>query len=102
MKVLMVCSGGMSSAIVVDAIKKEAAKDGFPLEINAVGSSEFYDEIKRGNYDLALVAPQVRHRMKTFKESADEFNVQIENIIPMGYTPLGGRKVLEQIKKYAK
>lgn len=102
MKVLMVCSGGMSSAIVVDAIKKEAEKDGFPLEIKAVGSGEFEDEIKDGKYDLALVAPQVRHRMNTFKEEASGLNVEIENIVPMGYTPLGGRKVLEQIKKYAK
>lgn len=102
MKVLMVCSGGMSSAIVVDAIKKEADKDGFPLEIKAVGTGEFYDEIKDGEYDLALVAPQVRHRINTFKDQADEFNVAIEAIIPIGYTPLGGAKVLEQIKKYVK
>ncbi|SHK70903.1 PTS system, cellobiose-specific IIB component [Clostridium cavendishii DSM 21758] len=102
MKVLMVCSGGMSSAIVVDAIKKEAIKEGFPLEIKAVGTGEFYDEIKDGKYELALVAPQVRHRLSTFKEQAAEFNVEIELIIPMGYTPLGGAKVLEQIKKYAK
>ncbi|MBW6409068.1 PTS sugar transporter subunit IIB [Clostridium weizhouense] len=102
MKVLMVCSGGMSSAIVVEAIKKEADKEGFALEIKAVGTGEFYDEIKDGNYDLALVAPQVRHRLSTFKEQAAEFNLVIDTIVPMGYTPLGGAKVLAQIKKYSK
>ncbi|ACD24615.1 MULTISPECIES: PTS sugar transporter subunit IIB [Clostridium] len=102
MKVLMVCSGGMSSAIVVEAIKKEAIKVNFALEINAVGTSDFYDELKNGGYDLALVAPQVRHRLDTFKEQAEEFNVPVEVIIPMGYTPLGGGKVLKQIKAYAK
>lgn len=102
MKVLMVCSGGMSSAIVVEAIKKEADKNGFSLEIKAVGTSEFYDELKDGGYDLGLVAPQVRHRLDDFKKQAGEFNVPVEAIIPMGYTPLGGGKVLEQIKAYAK
>lgn len=29
MKVLFVCSGGMSSAIVVNALKKEAEKKGY-------------------------------------------------------------------------
>lgn len=52
MKVLMVCSGGMSSAIVVQAIKKEADKEGFDLEIKAVGTSDFEDEIQQNKYDL--------------------------------------------------
>lgn len=101
MKVLMVCSGGMSSAIVVKAIKVEADKQGFPLEIKAVGTSEFEDEIKLG-YDMALVAPQVKHRLAVFKEQAQELNIPIEVIIPMGYTPIGAPKVLAQIKNHSK
>lgn len=102
MKVLMVCSGGMSSAIVVKAIKQEADKQNFPLEIKAVGTGEFEEEIKNGGYDLAIVAPQVKHRMDVFKEQAASANVPIELIVPMGYTPIGAPKVLEQIKKYYK
>lgn len=102
MKVLMVCSGGMSSAIVVKAIKQEADKQGFPLEIKAVGTGEFEDELKSGGYDLAIVAPQVKHRMSVFEEAAKEVNVPVELIVPMGYTPIGAPKVLQQIKKYSK
>ncbi|WP_040212595.1 PTS sugar transporter subunit IIB [Clostridium polynesiense] len=102
MKVLMVCSGGMSSAIVVKAIKKEAEKQGFPLEIKAVGTGEFEDELKSGMYDLAIVAPQVKHRFKVFEEQANSAGVPVELIVPTGYTPIGAPKVLEQIKKHAK
>lgn len=102
MKVLMVCSGGMSSSIVVKAIKQEADKQGFPLEIKAVGTGEFEDELKIGGYNLAIVAPQVRHRMAVFSEQAQNANVPIELIVPMGYTPIGAFKVLDQIKRYAK
>jgi len=102
MKVLMVCSGGMSSAIVVKAIKQEADKKDFPLEIKAVGTGEFEDELKVGGYDLAIVAPQVKHRMSVFEEAAKSVNVPVELIVPMGYTPIGAPKVLEQIKKYSK
>lgn len=102
MKVLMVCSGGMSSSIVVKAIKQEADKQGFPLEIKAVGTGEFEDELKAGGYNLAIVAPQVKHRMATFSEQAQCANVPIELIVPMGYTPIGAPKVLDQIKRYAK
>ncbi|MTK12330.1 MAG: PTS sugar transporter subunit IIB [Clostridiaceae bacterium] len=101
MKVLMVCSGGMSSAIVVKAIKTEADKQNFPLEIKAVGTYEFEDEIKLG-YDMALVAPQVKHRLAVFESQAQELNIPVELIVPMGYTPIGAPKVLEQIKKHSK
>ncbi|ALB46126.1 MULTISPECIES: PTS sugar transporter subunit IIB [Clostridium] len=102
MKVLMVCSGGMSSAIVVQAIKKEADKEGFDLEIKAVGTSDFEDEIQQNKYDLVLVAPQVRHRLNGFKDQANEYNLEVTAIEPMGYTPLGGARVLKQIKSYCK
>lgn len=100
MKVLMVCSGGMSSAIVVKAILKEADSSGFGLEMKAVGTGEFEDELKNENYDLALVAPQVKHRLSVFQETAKAFNVPVELIVPMGYTPIGAPKVLQQIKKH--
>lgn len=102
MKVLMVCSGGMSSAIVVKAIKQEADKKGFPLEIKAVGTGEFEDELRAEKYDLAIVAPQVKHRFKVFEEQANAVGVPVELIVPMGYTPIGASKVLDQIKKHAK
>lgn len=102
MKVLMVCSGGMSSSIVVKAVKGEADRQKFDLEIKAVGTSEFEEELSSGGYDLAIVAPQVKHRFETFKAQAVEYNVPIELIVPMGYTPLGASRTLEQIKKYKK
>jgi len=102
MKVLMVCSGGMSSTIIVKSIKQEADKQKFPLDINAVGTGEFEEALKNGNYDMAIVAPQVKHRFKTFQEQAKAFNIPVEMVVPMGYTPIGAPKVLEQIKKQAK
>lgn len=102
MKVLLVCSGGMSSSIVVKAVKKEADKQSFPLEIKSVGTGEFQNELEEGNYNLVIVAPQVKHRMKSFEEQAKPFNVPVEVIVPMGYTPIGATKVLDQIRKHVK
>ncbi|SFH54795.1 PTS sugar transporter subunit IIB [Pisciglobus halotolerans] len=100
MDVLMVCSGGMSSAIVVKAIKKEADKQGIDMNIKAVGSGSVEDELKDGQYDLLLVAPQVKHQFDTFASYAKENNVPIEKVEPMGYTPIGAPKTLNLIKKY--
>lgn len=101
MKVLMVCSGGMSSSIVVKALKKEADSRGLDFDIKAVGTTEFRDEIK-DDYDMALVAPQVKHRFNEFKELSDENNVPCELIPPQGYTPIGAPKLMEQIEAAVK
>ena len=102
MKVVMVCSGGMSSAIVVKAILKEADKQNFELEMIAVGSGEIEEILKSSGYDLLLVAPQVKHQFATFEGYANEAGVPIDKVEPMGYTPLGAPKTLLQIKKYSK
>ena len=103
MKVLMVCSGGMSSTIVVKAIEGEAKKQNFPLEIMAIGTPEYEEKLEAGSYDLVIVAPQVKHRLDFFKEVGERRNVPVELIPPMGYTPIGAPKVLNDIiKKHAK
>lgn len=98
MKVIMVCSGGMSSSMIVDAVKKEAAKENFDLEIVAVGTEAFENEI--ADYGLGLVAPQVRHRLDKFKKVGEAVNKPVDVIDPMGYTPIGAPKILKQIKTY--
>ncbi|TCW34832.1 PTS system cellobiose-specific IIB component [Laceyella sacchari] len=98
MRVVMVCSGGMSSAIVVKAVKALADQEGFPLEIKAVGTHEFEDELAR--HDLGLVAPQVKHRLAQFEEIGKRLGKPVALIPPLGYTPLGAPKVLELIRRY--
>lgn len=98
MKILVVCSGGMSSAIIVKAMEKEAAKTGLALEVKSVGSGEFAEEVKKG-WDVALVAPQVRHRFDLFQEAAAGLNVPVALIPPQGYSPMGGAVIMAEIKK---
>ena len=40
MRVLFVCSSGMSSAIAVNALQKEGAKNGIDIDVLAVGTQE--------------------------------------------------------------
>lgn len=98
MKVLFVCSQGMSSAIAVNALKKAAEKEGIEMTVAAVSTQEFEEEVKNG-YDIAMVAPQVRHRFSYLKDYANEANVPCVLIKPQGYSPLGGPKLLQQVKE---
>lgn len=98
LKVLLVCSGGMSSAIVVKAIETEAKRVGMDIKLKAIGTGQYEDEVLEG-WDLVLVAPQVRHRLDTFRKTAEELGIPIAVISPQGYSPMGGPKVIEEIKK---
>ena len=98
MKVLFVCSGGMSSAIVVNALKNEGNKNGLEMEVLAVGTQEFVEEVKNG-WDVAMIAPQVRHRATTLQATATEANVPCDVIPPTAYTPMGGPALLKKAKE---
>ena len=100
MKVLFVCSQGMSRAIAVNALKKEAEKNGVDIEVKAVSTQEFEEAVKSG-YDVAMVAPQIRHRFDYLKEYADAANVPCQLIQPQAYSPLGGPKLFKQVKELA-
>ena len=96
MKILFICSLGMSSSITVNAMKEEAEKQGIEVEVNAVGSTQATDEITKG-YDVAMVAPQIRHRFRELEEASKKANLPIELIEPMAYTPMGSKKLLKQV-----
>jgi PTS system cellobiose-specific IIB component len=98
MKILLVCSGGMSTAIVVKALEQQAAKTGRDLAVKAVGSGEFPEAVK-GGWDIALVAPQVRHRLAEFQAAAAEAGVPVALIPPQGYSPTGGAVILAEVDK---
>lgn len=98
MKVLFVCSQGMSSEIVVKALKEEADKENIILNVKAVNTQDFPEEVQK-EYNIAMVAPQIKHRFKLLKESADNAGVPCVLIEPMAYTPLGGPKLLKKVKE---
>lgn len=101
MKVLFVCSQGMSSAIAVNALKKEAEQKGIEMEVSAVSTQEFETEVANG-WDVAMVAPQIRHRYTYLKDFADQANVPCTLIKPQAYSPLGGPKLLAQVQELLK
>ncbi|ALA53377.1 PTS sugar transporter subunit IIB [Shouchella clausii] len=100
-KVLFVCSGGMSSAIVVNTLKKEAEKHGQALEVKAIGSSEVAAELEN-NWDVVMVAPQIKHRFDNIKKEADAYGVPCGPIPPQAYTPLGGPTLLKTLQELVK
>lgn len=57
--ILVACSAGMSTSMLVQKIQKEAKVEEIDLSIEAVSMTEGKSLIKKNDYDLLLLGPQV-------------------------------------------
>lgn len=99
MKVLFVCVQGLSSAIVVNALKKQAKKENVDIEVLSVSIREFEREIDKG-WNLAMIAPQVMHKYDHLNKVASEKGVPCILIEKDAYGPKTGDKLLKQVMKF--
>ena len=78
MKILLVCSAGMSTDILRGELIKYAKKEQLPLEVKAVGVHA-YKEYCTG-YDVILLGPQIAYRRE--KIAAECGNLPVLAIAP--------------------
>ena len=97
MKVLLVCSGGMSSSMLVRSMENEAKKREIPLSIESTGSDGIEDKIS--SFDVLLVAPQVRHRFERLSGAAAKAGIPAAVIDRQDYGLMRGDAVLDQVEE---
>ncbi|NBI07029.1 PTS sugar transporter subunit IIB [Senegalia massiliensis] len=89
MKVMFVCAGGMSTAMTAKKLEEVSKKNGVEMNVKAFGTTNYLEELENDNYDVLLVAPQIRHRFDVIKESAEKFDdLTVEKIPPNMYAPM--------------
>ncbi|MGF1761285.1 PTS sugar transporter subunit IIB [Photobacterium sagamiensis] len=92
-KIMLCCSAGMSTSILVKKMQKEADQRGLKAEINAFGASEFEQQV--GNYQVVLLGPQVKYMQSDLQGKARAHGVKVEPINPMDYGMQRADKVLD-------
>lgn len=60
MKLLLLCSGGLSTSMLLNRLKAEAERQQLPLQVEAHGLHE-YPALAAG-FDVILLGPQVAHK----------------------------------------
>ncbi|MGL4655783.1 MAG: PTS sugar transporter subunit IIB [Sarcina sp.] len=91
-KILLVCSAGMSTSLLVTKMQKAATDRGLDLDISATGSGTYKDIA--GTADVILLGPQVRFMLR--EVSAAVPNKPIEVIDMRAYGKIDGSAVLDQ------
>jgi cellobiose PTS system EIIB component len=93
-KILLCCSAGMSTSLLVEKMKKAALDRHVDVDIEAIPVVEFDRRIHEA--DVVLIGPQVKYRWTQFKQVADANGKPIEVIDMMAYGMMNGVKVLDQ------
>lgn len=96
MKVLLICYSGMSSSVLVSNMNAAAAEMGIDATVEALGSSE--SNQKSIDYDVILLAPQVRYQKDTFVKASGG-NVPVDVMDTVTYGMLDGKKAIKQAVK---
>ncbi|WP_055669194.1 PTS sugar transporter subunit IIB [Desnuesiella massiliensis] len=93
-RVLLICSAGMSTSMLVAKMRQAAEKQGIEAEINAVGESQLSNYVDK--IDALLLGPQVRFLHNKIKTSLEPKGIPVEVINNMDYGTMNGEKVLKQ------
>lgn len=91
-KILLVCSAGMSTSMMVNKMKDAAAAKGVEAEIWAVADAEASNNI--GKADIMMLGPQVRFLLSKMQGIAGDKPVTVIDM--QAYGTMNGAKVLDQ------
>lgn len=82
-KILLVCSAGMSTSMLVKKMNDYASLNGLDYEIKALGMAEAKPQIS--NWDIVMVGPQVSYVLNDLKK----LTTKPVEIIPSSIYALG-------------
>ncbi|WP_460881710.1 PTS sugar transporter subunit IIB [Pseudaeromonas pectinilytica] len=92
-KIMLCCSSGMSTSLLVKKMQEEALKRGLETEIRAYGASEF--DVQMPNYQVVLLGPQVKYMQQDLQQKASQHGVPVDVINMMDYGMQRGDRVLD-------
>ena len=93
MNILLCCSAGMSTSLLVTKMEKSAKEQGIEGKIWAVGA----DEVKKhlDEADVLLLGPQVRYLLPQITKLGEERGIPVDAINPVHYGTCNGAEVLK-------
>lgn len=92
--IMLVCSAGMSTSLLVQKMQEAAQDKGLELDIFAVSVSEADDMLASKSVDVLLFGPQVRYLVGQYQNKVPG-KIPVEAINMADYGMMNGKKVLE-------
>ncbi|HLR68324.1 MAG TPA: PTS sugar transporter subunit IIB [Virgibacillus sp.] len=93
-RILLACSSGMSTSLLVSKMKEASEAKGIETEIWAVAQDKAPKEMERA--DVLLIGPQMRFMKKKFEKTAEKVGIPLDVIDPVSYGRVDGEAVLNK------
>ncbi|MFC0233275.1 PTS sugar transporter subunit IIB [Vagococcus entomophilus] len=94
--IMLVCSAGMSTSLLVTKMQKAAEEKGLDADIFAVSASEADSHIENKDVNVLLLGPQVRFMKSQFEDKLTPKGIPVEIINMSDYGMMNGQNVLNQ------
>ncbi|MBC8587973.1 PTS sugar transporter subunit IIB [Paratissierella segnis] len=92
--ILLVCSAGMSTSLLVTKMQNAAKDKGIEANINAIAESDLKNSTE--GVDVLLLGPQVRYMLSKVRTLMEPKGVPVDVINSVDYGTMNGTKVLDQ------
>ncbi len=94
--IMLVCSAGMSTSLLVTKMEKAAAERGIDADIFAVAANDADNNIEQKDVNVLLLGPQVRFMKGQFEKKLEPKGIPLDVINMADYGMMNGEKVLDQ------
>lgn len=91
--ILLVCSAGMSTSLLVTKMEKAAKEQGIEAKIRAVAEADLKNNLE--DLDALLLGPQVRYMLSKVKDLMEPKGIPVDVINSVDYGTMNGEKVLK-------
>ncbi|WP_416147242.1 PTS sugar transporter subunit IIB [Salipaludibacillus sp. HK11] len=98
-KIMLACSAGMSTSLLVSKMEEAAEKKGIEATIWAVSQDKAIPELPKA--DVLLIGPQMRFMKKKYEVEANKIGVPVDVIDPVAYGRVNGEAVLDKALELA-
>ncbi|HCR43390.1 MAG TPA: PTS sugar transporter subunit IIB [Ruminococcaceae bacterium] len=92
-KILLFCSAGMSTSLMVTKMRKAAEKKNIDVTIDAFPEAEMAKHLD--GTDVVLLGPQIRYAYKRAQKLCEPKNIPVALINSVDYGMMDGEKVLD-------
>ncbi|HAS02153.1 MAG TPA: PTS sugar transporter subunit IIB [Brevibacillus sp.] len=93
MNIVLCCSAGMSTSLLVTRMEEAAKEQGIEATIWAISADDMRDNWDKA--EVVLLGPQIRYKLAEFKKEGEARNIPVDVISPVDYGMVNGQKVLE-------
>jgi PTS system cellobiose-specific IIB component len=94
MNLLLVCSAGMSTSILVKRMEEAATAQSVEATIDAVSEADLKGKLEQAQ--VILIGPQVRYLKGQIEKQAQPYGIPVAVIDSVAYGTMDGAKVLAQ------